>query len=86
MKHHCVGTKIIPVKSSGHDKKRCSVVLCGFDDNKKAIPAIIVKNLKKVPAEVKNRKDCFVAVARSTEVVVTQGLGQKTHKRHVPTT
>ena len=59
-----VGTKIIPVKSSGHDNKRYSVVLCGFDDNKKAIPAIIFKNLKKVPAEVKNRKDCFVAVAK----------------------
>ena len=57
------GTKIVACKSSGHDKKRYSVVLCGFDDNQKAIPAIIFKGLKKVPAEVRNRKDCFVAVA-----------------------
>ena len=58
-----IGTKIVPCKSSGHDRKRYSVVLCGFDNQQKAIPGIIFKNLKKVPAEVRDRKDCFVAVA-----------------------
>ena len=58
-----IGTKIVPCKSSGHDRKRYSVVLCGFNNQQKAIPGIIFKNLKKVPAEVRDRKDCFVAVA-----------------------
>ena len=58
-----VGTKIIPMKSSGHDRKRYSVILAGFDNNEKALPGVIFKGLKKVPAEVRDRKDCFVGVA-----------------------
>ena len=51
------------MKSTGHDKKRYSVILCGFDNNEKALPGVIFKGLKKVPKEVRGRKDCFVAVA-----------------------
>ena len=58
-----VGTKIIPVKTSGHDRKRYSVILAGFDNKEKALPGVIFKGLKKVPAEVRYLTDCFVGVA-----------------------
>ena len=58
-KYHLNLRRILSYK----DKKRYSVILCGFDNNEKALPGVIFKGLKRVPKEVRGRKDCFVAVA-----------------------
>ena len=59
-----VGQKIITQKSSGHEKKRFSVVLAGLDNKLKVRPMVIFKGLKKVPKEVRDRRDVCVAVAK----------------------
>ena len=59
-----MGQKIISQKSSGHEKKRFSVVLAALDSRVKLKPMVIFKDLKKVPKEVKDQKDVFVAVSK----------------------
>ena len=59
-----MGQKIISQKSSGHEKKRFSVVLAALDSRVKLKPMVIFKDLKKVPKEVKDRKDVVVAVSK----------------------
>ena len=59
-----VGQKIITQKSSGHEKKRFSAVLCGLDNKTKVKPMVIFKGLKNVPKEVRDRSDVCVAVSK----------------------
>ena len=55
-----MGMKHVNAKSTGHERKRFSVALCGFDNSEVCIPMVTFKGLKNVPSEVQNRDDCFV--------------------------
>ena len=59
-----MGTKHVNAKTTGHERKRFSVALAGFDNNQVCIPMVTFKGLKKVPREVHNREDVFVTVSK----------------------
>ena len=59
-----MGMKHVNAKSTGHERKRFSVALCGFDNSEVCIPMVTFKGLKNVPSEVQNRDDCFVTVSK----------------------
>jgi hypothetical protein len=51
--YETVGNKSVPVKTTGSEKLRFSLMLCAYNDGRKCQPVIIFKGLKKVPKKEK---------------------------------
>ncbi len=57
-----VGTKSVPLKTTGHEKQRVTVSLSALADGRKLPPMIVFKG-KKMPPELKNTTGAIIALS-----------------------
>lgn len=79
-----VGSSSVPLKTTGHEKTRFTLMLCAANDGRKCTTAIIFKGLKKVPKKQEFSKGIHIMVSEKgsmTTSLINQwrsSVGQKT--------